>query len=159
MISIKFSDIVAPRNRIRYTKKKINGEKKVTMTPCFYQSNTDRIKEIDPEELTITFACSRYPREMLNHLLKVRGIHVENQDKGIYYLTGDAIPMQLLITRELTQEENFWLKNLRTDLKAGREIQNIVAKYEQNRHSKDYAAVMDLITRANWTEMEVERKM
>ena len=45
------------------------------------------------------------------------------------------------------------------DLKAGREIQNIVAKYEQNRHSKDYAAVMDLITRANWKEMEVERKM
>ena len=96
---------------------------------------------------------------MLNHLLAVRGIHVENQDKGIYYLTGDAIPMQLLITRELTQEENFWLKNLRTDLKAGREIQNIVAKYEQNRHSKDYAAVMDLITRANWKEMEVEQKM
>ena len=111
------------------------------------------------EELTITFVCSRYPREMLNHLLAVRGIHVENQDKGIYYLTGDAIPMQLLITRELTQEENFWLKNLRTDLKAGREIQTIVARYEQNRHSKDYAAVMDLITRANWTEMEVERKM
>ena len=106
------------------------------MTPCFYQSNSDRIKEIDPEELTITFACSRYPREMLNHLLKVRGIHVESQDKGIYYLTGDAIPIQLLLTRELTQEENleltqeenFWLKNLR----------------------------MDLITRANWTEMEVE---
>ena len=93
---------------------------------------------------------------MLNHLLAVRGIHVENKDRGIYYLTGDAIPMQLLITRELTQEENFWLKNLRMDLKAGREIQNIVAK---NRHSKDYAAVMDLITRANWKEMEVERKM
>ena len=56
---------------------------------------------------------------------------MESQDKGIYYLTGDAIPIQLLLTRELTQEENFWLKNLR----------------------------MDLITRANWTEMEVERKM
>ena len=96
---------------------------------------------------------------MLNHLSAVRRIHVENRDKGIYYLTGDAIPMQLLITRELTQEENFWLKNLRMDLKAGREIQTIVARYEQNRHSKDYAAVMDLITRANWTEMEVERKM
>ena len=132
MISTKFSDIVAARKRIRYTKKEINGE---------------------------NFVCSRYPREMLNHLLAVRGIHVENQDKGIYYLTGDAIPMQLLITRELTQEENFWLKNLRMDLKAGREIQTIVARYEQNRHSKDYAAVMDLITRANWTEMEVERKM
>ena len=29
------------------------------MTPCFYQSNTDRIKEIDPEELTITLLPDR----------------------------------------------------------------------------------------------------
>ena len=137
----------------------VNDFYKVYGYTCFYQSNTDRVKEIDPEELTITFVCSRYPREMLNHLAEVRGIHAENRDKGIYYLIGDAISMQLLITRELTQEENFWLKNLRIDLKAGREIQNIVAKYEQNRHSKDYAAVMDLITRANWKEMEADRKM
>ena len=137
----------------------INDFYKVYGYTCFYQSNTDRVKEIDPEELTITFVCSRYPREMLNHLAEVRGIHAENRDKGIYYLIGDVIPMQLLITRELTQEENFWLKNLRIDLKAGREIQNVVAKYEQNRHSKDYAAVMDLITRANWKEMEADRKM
>ena len=137
----------------------INDFYKVYGYTCFYHSNTDRVKEIDPEELTITFARSRYPREMLNHLAEVRGIHAENRDKGIYYLIGDAIPMQLLITQELTQEENFWPKNLRIDLKAGREIQNIVAKYEQNRHSKDYAAVMDLITRANWKEMEADRKM
>ena len=33
---------------------------------CIYQSNTDRIKEIDPEELTLTFVCSHYPRELLD---------------------------------------------------------------------------------------------
>lgn len=47
----------------------------------------------------------------------------------------------------------------RTNLKAGGEIREIVARYEKNRHSKDYSAVMNLITRANWKEMEVERKM
>lgn len=67
--------------------------------------------------------------------------------------------MRLLIPHELTQEENYWLQHLRTNLKAGNEIRDIVSRYEQNRHSKDYAAVMDLITRANWKEMEVERNM
>ena len=67
--------------------------------------------------------------------------------------------MQLLIPHELTQKENYWLQHLRSDLKAGNEIREIVSRYEQNRHSKDYAAVMDLITRANWKEMEVERNM
>lgn len=32
-------------------------------------------------------------------------------------------------------------------------------RYEQNRKRKDYEAVMDLITRANWKQMEEEKKM
>ena len=67
--------------------------------------------------------------------------------------------MQLLVTPRLSDEENYWLQNLRTDLKAGTEIRNLVARYEQHRNMKDYEAVMDLITRANWKEMEVERNM
>ena len=58
--------------------------------------------------------------------------------------------MQLLITPELSGEENYWIQNLRTDLKAGSEIRSLVARYENHKHSKDYEAVMDLITRANW---------
>ena len=50
-------------------------------------------------------------------------------------------------------------QNLSTNLKAGAEIRSLVARYEKHKHSKDYEAVMDLITRANWKEMEVERKM
>ena len=34
-----------------------------------------------------------------------------------------------------------------------------MAEYEKHRKSQDYAAVMDLITRANWEQMEVEKKM
>ena len=57
----------------------------------------------------------------------------------------------------ITLQDDYWLQNLRTDLKAGTEIRNLVARYEQHRNMKDYEAVMDLITRANWKEMEVER--
>ena len=46
-----------------------------------------------------------------------------------------------------------------TDLRAGKEIQKLMREYEKHRKSKDYAAVMDLITRANWEQMEVEKKM
>ena len=109
--------------------------------------------------LRITFVCNRYPREMVKHLKEVRGMRAEQHYKGIYYLKGDAVPMQLLITHELTQEENYWLQNLRTNLKAGEEISSLITRYEPYRDSKDYAAVMDLITRANWKEMEVEEEM
>lgn len=100
-----------------------------------------------------------HPREMFRHLEKVRNITVERQSKGIYYLKGDAIPMQYLNLKELDEDENYWLQVLRTNLKAGEEIRTLVSNYEKNRHSKDYSAVMNLIARANWKQMEEEKRM
>ena len=67
--------------------------------------------------------------------------------------------MQLLILTELSDRENFWLQSMRTDLRAGGEIRKLMQEYEKHRKSKDHVAVMDLITRANWEQMEVEKKM
>ena len=137
----------------------INDFYKVYAYACLYQSDTDKVNEIDPSMITITFVCSHYPRELLKHLEKVRGMHAEYQGAGIYYITGDPIPMQLLITPELSGGENYWIQSMRTDLRAGEEIRKLMREYEKHRKSKDYAAVMNLITRANWEQMEVERKM
>ena len=125
----------------------------------FYQSNTDKINQIDPEDMTITFVCSHYPEKMMRHLKEVRKIQAERYGEGIYYLTGDPIPMQLLIVPELSPKENYWIQNLRTDLKAGKEIRHLMEKYEKNRKLKDYEAVMDLITRANWEQMVVSNEL
>ena len=137
----------------------INDFYKVYGYACIYQSDTNRVGEINPEELTLTFVCSHYPRNMVRHLEHVRGIRAVYQGNGIYYLKGDPFPMQLLILPELSDRENFWLQSMRTDLRAGGEIRKLMREYEKHRKSKDYAAVMDLITRANWEQMEVEKKM
>ena len=137
----------------------INDFYKVYGYACLYQSDTDRVMQVDPGELTITFACSHFPREMLRHLQKSRGITAEDKGNGIFHLKGDAISMQLLLIPKLSEGENYWLNHLRTDLKAGPEIHKLLANYEKHKDSRDYAAVMDLITRANWEEMEVEHNM
>ena len=137
----------------------VNDFYKVYGYACIYQSNTDRIKEIDPEDMTLTFVCSHYPREFLKHLERVRGMCTEYQGGGIYYLKGDPIPMQLLIAPWMSDEENYWIQSMRTDLRAGEEIRKLMREYEKHRKSKDYTAVMNLITRANWEQMEVEKKM
>lgn len=137
----------------------VNDFYKVYGYACFYQSNTNRVREIEPTEITITFVCNHYPREMMKHLKEGRGIRAECHYKGVYYLKGDAIPMQLLNTHELTQEENCWIQSLRMNLRAGKELSGLITRYEPFKDSKDHAAVMDLITRANWKEMEVEEKM
>ena len=83
----------------------INDFYKVYGYCCFYQSDTEHVCEIKPEELTITFICNHYPVKMLRHLQEFRKLQIECVESGIYYITGDAFPIQLLITKELDKEE------------------------------------------------------
>ena len=101
----------------------INDFYKVYGYTCFYQSETKRVKEIPPEEITITFICNHYPQKLLEHLKKFKGIEAEKQEAGIYYLQGDSFTIQLVIVKELSKKENYWLQNLRCNLKTGEEIQ------------------------------------
>ena len=72
---------------------------------------------------------------------------------------GDAIPIQLIIVPRLSKTNNYWLNNLRNDLKSGGEIRNFIEKYGENKNSKLYQALADTIMRANWQELKEERKM
>ena len=80
---------------------------------CLYKSDTETVDLIPADELTITFVCYHYPRNMLRKLEQDRKFSVEQQDSGIYYLIGDAIPIQLVIVPKLSKEHNYWLNNLR----------------------------------------------
>ena len=137
----------------------VNDFYKVYGYTCFYQSETKRVKEIQPEEITITFICNHYPQKLLEHLKKFKGIEVKKQEAGIYYLLGDSFPIQLVIVKELSKEENYWLQNLRCNLKIGEEIQEVVRRYEQVKHKAYYSDVMNLIVRANQKQMEEEKNM
>ena len=83
----------------------INDFYKVYGYCCFYQSDTDKICEIPPEELTITFICNHFPRKMVQHLKEFRGLNIIHVEAGIYYITGDAFPIQLLVTKELDSKK------------------------------------------------------
>lgn len=126
---------------------------------CIYKSDAEAVDRIQATELTISFVCYHYPRAMLNKLERDRGITVESVDDGIYYLLGDAIPIQLIVVPVLSKENNYWLNNLRNDLKSGGEIRRFIELYEKNKNSKLYQALADTIMRANWKEVKEERKM
>ena len=136
----------------------VNDFYKVYGYACFYQSQTDSAEAVDPAELTITFVCNHYPRRMLAHIKHVRGITTRLREPGIYDLTGDPIAMQLIVTKKLSKENNFWLQSLRNDLRSEEEIRTIEEKYGKNRDKTPYQAVMDVIMRANDEKME-EKKM
>ncbi len=137
----------------------INDFYKVYGYACVYQSDTDRVMEIHPQDLTLTFVCSRFPRKFLRHLEEVREIKARRIEEGIYYLEGDSVPMQLLIPPRLSPENNYWMQHLRGNLKRGNEIEELMKRYEEHSHSRWYQAAMDLIIRANWENVKEEKNM
>lgn len=137
----------------------INDFYKVYAYSCIYQSDTEGVNEISPDELTITYVCNHYPRKMLKQLEHGRKLTITKKADGIYYLDGDEFPIQILITKELSKKDNYWLQSLRNNLKAGSEIEELAGRYESKKQNIYYQAVMDLIVRANQDEMEEAKYM
>ena len=122
---------------------------------CLYKSDTETVDMIPADELTITFVCYHYPRNMIRKLEQDRKISVEQEDSGIGP-TSSGMPSRysLSIVPKLSKEHNYWLNNLRNDLKAGSEIKNFIESYSKNKNSKLYQALADAVMRANWEKLK-----
>ena len=114
----------------------------------FYKANALREDEIKMDEMTITFVCHKYPKKLSGHL-KRRGIIIEKQERGIYYILGESVPIQWVITSELSEEKNFWLKYLTNDLKNRETAERIIEEYVQHQDDELYKSMMNIIVNAN----------
>jgi hypothetical protein len=111
---------------------------------CFYAS----LEHISITDLTITLIESRYPRDLLRHLQKIRLYTVEERSKGIYTVTGDIMPIQVIDSRKLSEGENLWLRNLDNELNV-EEIRRITWEIARAGKGARIQAYLDAIVRAN----------
>ena len=114
----------------------------------FYKADTGNEDKIAIEELTITLVSVRYPIKLINHLKSARGLVVEAVEEGIYYVIGDMIPIQIIVTSRLSDEKNLWLKNLTNRIEET-SARKLVEEYRKHEDENQYKAVMDIIVRAN----------
>lgn len=126
---------------------------------CFYKSDSKKVNEIKVDEVTITFVCSHYPRELMKHLVKNNRYIIDKKELGIYYILGDMFPIQILVTSELSEENNLWLRNLTNNLKDAITAERLVREYEKKQHNRLYSSVMDVVVRANVEKFEEVRRM
>lgn len=80
-------------------------------------------------------------------------------EDGIYYVTGDYLPIQILLLNRLPEEENLWLKNLTDDLKGQNQAEKLVKEYQKHKDNTLYQAMMDIIIRANKERFEEAKNM
>ena len=137
----------------------INDYYRVTGYACIYQSNTEKEREIPPEELTISLAVSHYPRKLAAFLKDLYHADISQKYPGIYYVTGLMFPMQILILPRLSRKEFTWLSRLRTNLSLQEDIEPLAKAYAGKEKNPLYEAAMDFIVRANWKKYKEGRDM
>ena len=136
----------------------INDFFRVMAYACTFQSNTEKILERPPKEITITFAANRYPRKLMWFLQKEYGAQVVKIEKGIYYIYGLMFAVQLVLLPKLPKEEYIWLSRLRSNLNAD-DVERLSAAYVGKSKNPLYAATMDLIIKANKERYKEARNM
>ncbi|GHU97747.1 hypothetical protein FACS189483_04610 [Spirochaetia bacterium] len=75
-----------------------------------YMSDPNRKAPIT--SLTITLVASKHPRELIKCLKKVHKYQIEETGSGIYQVTGEIIPIQIIVSPQLTETGNLWIKGL-----------------------------------------------
>lgn len=117
----------------------INDFYKVMGYACIYQSDTKKVMDIRPEDMTVTLVCCHYPREMMNHIEKRFGVEPEEVYKGIYHVKGLLFPLQMVITKRLPKEEYTWLSRLQRNLDVISDIEPLAIAYKDVAHDPSTA--------------------
>ena len=110
----------------------------------FYSS----FERIPMSEITLSIALTMYPRELVKFLKNERGLVVKGLGDGIYYVEGDAVPVQILESKRLPPDGNLFLRNLRSGL-SSEEMLSTLQSYKTKKRFNEKNAYLDKLVRAN----------
>lgn len=136
----------------------INDFYKMLGYAYFYIADTAHVNEIQYEELSISYVCAKYPRELISHLV-AKGHTMEKKEEGIYYVHGNRFAIQIVVNPTLSEEKNLWLKNLTNGIKDAASVEQLVRAYENNKENTLYSSILDILIRANRAKFSEVKEM
>ena len=76
-------------------------------------------------------------------------IQIELEAERIYYVSGPKIPIQVIVTQQLSKEKNLWLRSLTYRIKDKEDMKRLLNEYREKQKNPLYESVMQMIVRAN----------
>ena len=103
----------------------VNDYTKVLAYALLYSS----FENVPLEEITVTFSLTVRPRDLFKYLKNVRGLDLISAGDGITYVQGDILPVQILESKRLPEDQNLFLRGLRRGNDAGK-MSKILKEYD-----------------------------
>ncbi|MDR0842574.1 MAG: 3-isopropylmalate dehydrogenase [Acidobacteriota bacterium] len=121
---------------------------------CLYKT----LERVEITDLTLSFVLTAYPRKLTRHLEQTRGYTVVERHPGIYDVKGDILPMQIIESKRLEGDENFWLRNLGAKLSVDR-LNDIFRMRGEKGAGYNLNAYMFAVMNANAATMEANMRV
>ena len=106
------------------------------------------LKNVPMSDITLSVSLTMFPREAIKFLEKEHGFKVYDNGAGIYTIEGDIVPIQILESKKLPEDENLFLRNLRSNLSA-EDMQKTLQTYEKRKPLDNKSPFWDRVIKAN----------
>ena len=101
------------------------------------------------QDISLSFLCHRLPRKLFRHLKKDCEKTIANPHPGIYYISKDIYPVQIIVTKELSPEDALYLRCLTDKLADKPLVDRLVADYSNHLKQPVYDKYMNQLANAN----------
>lgn len=110
-----------------------------------------RLLEIRTEEscMIVNENRTNSSKPMQWHPAFFADIQIELEAERIYYVSGPKIPIQVIVTQQLSKEKNLWLRSLTDRIKDKEDMKRLLNEYREKQKNPLYESVMQIIVRAN----------
>ena len=100
------------------------------------------------KDMSITFVVSKNPKKLFQYIKDVLKFEIIQVHKGIYYIEGAELPIQILKSNMLSEEDNLYLKSLSSNLNP-KNLLDLFDSYQKQVGYNEKNAYLDRIMEAN----------
>ncbi|MDR2663693.1 MAG: hypothetical protein LBC31_11920 [Treponema sp.] len=116
------------------------------------------LNQADITDITVSFVEEAHPRKLLDYLRDVYRYKVTERWPGIYHVSGDIMPVQIIESKRLREDDNIWLRDLRGGLDAGR-LRKVLELSKGMPKGSPLSAYINMVLRANPQGLQEVLKM
>ena len=106
-------------------------------------------KQYSSLDVSLSLLSCHYPRKLMNHLREERKLTIAKVYPGVYYINKETFKIQIIVTRELSPEDNLYLHCLTDKLQDSALANRLADDYKSHQEQDIYIKYMNQITNAN----------
>ncbi len=106
-------------------------------------------KQYSSLDVSLTLLSFHYPRKLMKHLQEERKLTIAKAYPGVYYINKETFSIQIIVTKELSPEDNLYLHCLTDKLQDTALANRLANDYKLHQEQEIYIKYMHQISTAN----------